>query len=287
MSAGELLEFTRMSGAVVKAMRDCAAADRRGRERRRGRRRLGARAGLRPPAARPLGEALVPLHARRPGRCGHGRRVPAARGSSGSAARPSCSSSETRSTPTGRSRSASRRASSTTTSCRPRRTSSRGGSPTVPRSPTRRRRCCSAARATWPSADAIEMEALAQALLMKSEDFAEFYAAWSEGRSPAWTRPVIVNPPELPEPVGFAHAVVAGGAVYLGGQTGEGASLVEQFDSAADEARHGAARGRRRARPARLARRLHDGRRGVPRVDRASSARSGGGTSGGATRRWR
>jgi enamine deaminase RidA (YjgF/YER057c/UK114 family) len=46
-------------------------------------------------------------------------------------------------------------------------------------------------------------------------------------------RPVIVNPPELPEPVGFAHAVVAGGAVYLGGQTGEGATVVEQFDSAA------------------------------------------------------
>jgi enoyl-CoA hydratase/carnithine racemase len=34
---------------------------------------------------------------------------------------------------------------------------------------------------------AIEMEALAQALLMKSDDFSEFYAAWSEGRSPAWT----------------------------------------------------------------------------------------------------
>jgi enoyl-CoA hydratase/carnithine racemase len=34
---------------------------------------------------------------------------------------------------------------------------------------------------------AIEMEALAQALLMKSNDFAEFYAAWSEGRSPAWS----------------------------------------------------------------------------------------------------
>ena len=44
---------------------------------------------------------------------------------------------------------------------------------------------------------------------------------------------MIVNPPELPKPVGFAHAVVAGGGVYLGGQTGEGASLVEQFDSAA------------------------------------------------------
>ena len=46
-------------------------------------------------------------------------------------------------------------------------------------------------------------------------------------------RPLIVNPPELPEPIGFAHAVVAGGRVYLGGQIGEGATLVEQFDSAA------------------------------------------------------
>jgi enoyl-CoA hydratase/carnithine racemase len=35
--------------------------------------------------------------------------------------------------------------------------------------------------------DAIEMEALAQALLMKSDDFREFYAAWSEGRSAEWT----------------------------------------------------------------------------------------------------
>jgi enoyl-CoA hydratase/carnithine racemase len=34
---------------------------------------------------------------------------------------------------------------------------------------------------------AIEMEALAQALLMKSDDFGEFYAAWSAGRSPAWS----------------------------------------------------------------------------------------------------
>jgi enamine deaminase RidA (YjgF/YER057c/UK114 family) len=44
---------------------------------------------------------------------------------------------------------------------------------------------------------------------------------------------VIVNPPGLPEPVGYAHAVVAGGAVYLGGQIGEGETVVEQFDSAA------------------------------------------------------
>jgi enamine deaminase RidA (YjgF/YER057c/UK114 family) len=45
--------------------------------------------------------------------------------------------------------------------------------------------------------------------------------------------PVIVNPPELPDPVGFSHAVVAGGAVYLAGQIGDGETVVEQFDSAA------------------------------------------------------
>jgi enoyl-CoA hydratase/carnithine racemase len=36
-------------------------------------------------------------------------------------------------------------------------------------------------------ADAVAMEALAQALLMKSDDFGEFYAAWTEGRSAVWT----------------------------------------------------------------------------------------------------
>jgi enamine deaminase RidA (YjgF/YER057c/UK114 family) len=44
---------------------------------------------------------------------------------------------------------------------------------------------------------------------------------------------MIVNPPELPEPVGFSHAVVAGSTVYLAGQIGEGDSVAEQFDSAA------------------------------------------------------
>jgi enoyl-CoA hydratase/carnithine racemase len=35
--------------------------------------------------------------------------------------------------------------------------------------------------------DAIELEAVTQALMMKTRDHAEFYAAWSEGRSPAWS----------------------------------------------------------------------------------------------------
>jgi enoyl-CoA hydratase/carnithine racemase len=35
-------------------------------------------------------------------------------------------------------------------------------------------------------AGAIEMEALVQALLMKSHDHGEFYKAWSDGRKPAW-----------------------------------------------------------------------------------------------------
>jgi enoyl-CoA hydratase/carnithine racemase len=34
---------------------------------------------------------------------------------------------------------------------------------------------------------AIELEALAQALLMKSDDFGEFHAAWTGGREPQWT----------------------------------------------------------------------------------------------------
>ena len=36
-------------------------------------------------------------------------------------------------------------------------------------------------------AGAIETEALAQALLMQSDDHREFFAAWSDGRRPAWT----------------------------------------------------------------------------------------------------
>ena len=36
-------------------------------------------------------------------------------------------------------------------------------------------------------AGAIEVEALGQALMMQSEDHREFYAAWSDGRPPAWT----------------------------------------------------------------------------------------------------
>jgi enamine deaminase RidA (YjgF/YER057c/UK114 family) len=45
----------------------------------------------------------------------------------------------------------------------------------------------------------------------------------------------IVNPPELGVPSGFSHAVVAEGkTVHLAGQIGAGATLAEQFDSAAD-----------------------------------------------------
>jgi enamine deaminase RidA (YjgF/YER057c/UK114 family) len=46
----------------------------------------------------------------------------------------------------------------------------------------------------------------------------------------------IVTAPGLPEPVGFAHAVVAapGRAVYLGGQTGTGGTVAAQFEAAAE-----------------------------------------------------
>ena len=44
----------------------------------------------------------------------------------------------------------------------------------------------------------------------------------------------IVNPPELPKPSGFSHALVAGNTVYLAGQVGSGETLVDQFDGAAE-----------------------------------------------------
>lgn len=52
----------------------------------------------------------------------------------------------------------------------------------------------------------------------------------------------IVNPPELPRPSGYSHAIVAqaGRTVYLAGQTGQradgsiaGDTIAEQFDQAA------------------------------------------------------
>jgi enamine deaminase RidA (YjgF/YER057c/UK114 family) len=45
----------------------------------------------------------------------------------------------------------------------------------------------------------------------------------------------IVNPPELGEPSGYAHAVVAapGRTVFLGGQTGTGDTVAAQLDAAA------------------------------------------------------
>ena len=36
-------------------------------------------------------------------------------------------------------------------------------------------------------AGSLELEAMAQALLMKTEDHAEFYRAFTEGREPRWT----------------------------------------------------------------------------------------------------
>jgi enamine deaminase RidA (YjgF/YER057c/UK114 family) len=42
----------------------------------------------------------------------------------------------------------------------------------------------------------------------------------------------IVNPPELGEPRGFSHAVVAGDTIYLAGQIGAGETLPDQFDAA-------------------------------------------------------
>ena len=105
----------------------------------------------------------------------------------------------------------------------------------------------------------------------------------------------IVTAPELAPPVGYAHAVVGapgGRTVHLGGQTALGAdgaihgeTLAEQFDVAAGNVARGAARRRRRARGPRAdARSSSPTSRSTRRRD-ASSARSGSAASGGTTRR--
>ena len=135
--------------------------------------------------------------------------------------------------------------------------------------------------------DAIEMEALAQALLMKSDDFARVLRGLVGGEGARVARPVIVNPPELPEPVGFAHAVVAGGA-----------RLPRRPDRRGRLARRAVRLGRRRSSSPRCAppaasptssSRSSSTRRTSRSTARrrASWARSGAGTSAGATRRWR
>jgi enamine deaminase RidA (YjgF/YER057c/UK114 family) len=54
------------------------------------------------------------------------------------------------------------------------------------------------------------------------------------GAANAMTPHRIVNAPELGEPSGFSHAVIAAGrTVHLAGQIGAGATIAEQFDSAA------------------------------------------------------
>ncbi len=64
---------------------------------------------------------------------------------------------------------------------------------------------------------------------MISDIAAEFYVEYRPSRMAGR----IVNSPDLPEPKGFSYAVVAGRTVYLAGQIGEGKTLVEQFDGAA------------------------------------------------------
>ena len=43
-----------------------------------------------------------------------------------------------------------------------------------------------------------------------------------------------INPPELPVPRGFSHAVKTGNTVYLAGQIGAGTTIAEQFGNAAE-----------------------------------------------------
>ena len=185
MEAAELLEFTRMTGSVVKGLRDCPlpviaavngiaagagsvialAADFRLLARSatfalpvHPRRALGRRHGLGLPAAAPGrarprdGAADARRQDRRGAGAGHraghrGRRRRCAAGAAAALAR------------------------------------RLAGGPALAYSQTK---LLLAREQDMDLAGAIEMEALVQALLMKSHDHGEFYRAWSDGRKPEW-----------------------------------------------------------------------------------------------------
>ncbi len=234
MAAGELLEFTRMSGAVVKAMRECplpivaavngVAAGRRLRD--RARERLPAAGAPRPGSRSSSRGSGWPAQTWAP--------PTSSRASSGSGARPSCSCSATRSRPTAPSRSGSRAGSSDDAAlpAASELAPQLADGPALAYSTTK---LLLTRELDLDLGGAIELEALAQALLMKSDDLGEFYAAWTEGRKPAWTGASTNRQPARACRSRWASRTRSsrGGAVYLAGQVGEGASIAEQFDSAA------------------------------------------------------
>ena len=81
---------------------------------------------------------------------------------------------------------------------------------------------------------AIELEAITQALLMQSDDFAEFYNAWSEGRRPEWrgTLNEIVNARSCASRA--ASRTPSGPATRSTSpvRSAPGATLAQQFDDA-------------------------------------------------------
>ena len=223
-----------MTGAVVKALRECAAAGDRGGQRDRRRRRRGDRARLRlppPGATRPRSRSC----SRRSGwPAPTWARPTCCRASSASAARPSCCCSATRSRHSAPSRSGSPPRSSTTTHWRGA-GARRAARATAPRSPTRPPRPCSPASSTmtWPLRSSSRR--ITQALLMHSDGLRRVLRGVERGRKPM-ERPMneIVNAPELPGTERLrATRCGAGDTVYLAGQIGDGATVAEQFDDAA------------------------------------------------------
>ena len=184
MEAAELLEFTRMTGSVVKGLRDCplpviAAVN-------------GIAAGAGSVIAlaadfrllRARRDVRVPVHARRALGRRHGLGLPAA---APGRARPrdgAARCSATRSTRSARWRSGWPLRSSTTCRGAAAALAARlAGGPALAYSQTK---LLLAREQDMDLAGAIEMEALVQALLMKSHDHGEFYRAWSDGRKPEW-----------------------------------------------------------------------------------------------------
>ena len=186
MNTVDLLEFTRMTGEAVKAMRAVPAADRRGDRRRLRRRGRDPRDGVRPADRHRQGQGRVPVQSRRACRLRHGRlRDPAAHHRPGprvGAALHRPRDGRRGSRALGLLQPARRRPKR----CSPRRRKlahELADGPTFANAMTKRM-----LEMEWAMSveQAIEAEAVAQALCMETEDFARAFRAFAAKQKPVF-----------------------------------------------------------------------------------------------------